>query len=202
MPTRDGVELFWIPLGAESRVPVVRWSGRLYERLQAGRDRRRPQPLFHAALRVWVDDTWTAIEMAPAWGRGAHDGPVAFVGPVGHPTLGLSPVFRYQVRCRERGVIPDLKSAIGGPTWLTERRHAAQRVLDAVPSTPAATWGRDELHTGEMWNSNSLVAWLLTRSDIDIDRVRPPDGGRAPGWGAGVAVAQRYDSTGGHEQTR
>jgi hypothetical protein len=202
MPSREGVELFWIPLGAGSRVPVVRWSGLLYERLQAGRDRRPPQPLFHAALRVWVGDTWTAIEMAPDWGRGAHDGPAALVGPVGLPTLGHSRVFRYQVRCRERGVIPDLGSAVDGPTWLAERRDAAQRVLDAVPRTPSATWGRDELHAGEMWNSNSLVAWLLTRSGIDLDGVHPPDGGRAPGWAAGVVVAQRYDSTGGHEHTR
>jgi hypothetical protein len=202
MPSRDGVELFWIPLGAGSRVPVVRWSGRLYERLQAQRDRRPPQPLFHAALRVWVDGTWTAIEMAPDWGRGAHDGPAALVGPVGLPILGRSRVFRYQVRCRERGVIPDLGSAVGGPTWLTERRDAAQRVLDAVATTPPATWGRDELHAGEMWNSNSLVALLLTRSGIAVDGIRPPHDGRAPGWDAGVVVAQRYDSTGGHEQTR
>jgi hypothetical protein len=40
-----------------------------------------------------------------------------------------------------------------------------------------------------MWNSNSVVAWLLERSGHDAD-LRPPGGGRAPGWAAGVALAR------------
>jgi hypothetical protein len=202
MEDRQGVELFWIPLGAGSRVPIVRWSGRAYEALAATREHRPRQALFHAALRAWVDDTWFAIEMAPAWGPGAHDGPVALVGPVGLRPLGRSRVFRYQVRCRERGVIPDLASAVGGATWLSERRDVARRLLDAVPETPAATWGRDELRLGEMWNSNSLIAWLLVKSGMDASGLAPPNDGRAPGWRSGVLAAQRNASTGGHEQTR
>jgi hypothetical protein len=50
---------------------------------------------------------------------------------------------------------------------------------------------RDELRTGEMWNSNSVISWLLTRAAIDVAAVAPPAGGRAPGWAAGVAVARR-----------
>jgi hypothetical protein len=106
------------------------------------------------------------------------------------------------VRCREHGVIPDLAYAVGGGYWLSQSPVTAQRVLQAVPLAPAATWGRDELRTGEMWNSNSLVAWLLVRSGLDVARVVPPGGGRAPGWRSGVVVAQRNASTGGHEQTR
>jgi len=52
-------------------------------------------------------------------------------------------------------------------------------------------WGRDELDAGEMWNSNSVIAWLLARSGVETDRIRPPRGGRAPGWNAGLAVAVR-----------
>ena len=52
-------------------------------------------------------------------------------------------------------------------------------------------WGRDELRAGEMWNSNSFIAWLLARSGIDTDTIRPPDNGRAPGWEAGLVVARR-----------
>jgi len=187
---RQGVELLWIPLGAGSRLPVVRWSGRLYEAGQAARDRRPRQSIYHAALRVWVDDSWFAIEMAPAWGPQAREGAVAAVGPVGLAWLGRSRVFRYQVRCRERGVIPDASSAVGDPTWLSERREVSQLLIDAVAHVPTPTWGRDELRTGEMWNSNSVIAWLLIRSGADVSRVRPPQGGRAPGWQAGVAAAQ------------
>ena len=37
-------------------------------------------------------------------------------------------------------------------------------------------WGRDELATGEMWNSNSVIAWTLARSGIDTEPVQPPAG--------------------------
>jgi hypothetical protein len=42
-----------------------------------------------------------------------------------------------------------------------------------------------------MWNSNSLVSWLLVSAGLNIDHVPLPAGGRAPGWDAGVAVARR-----------
>jgi hypothetical protein len=48
---------------------------------------------------------------------------------------------------------------------------------------------------GEMWNSNSVIAWLLARSGLPIDVIRPPAGGRAPGWQAGVAAAHRPPGT-------
>ena len=40
-----------------------------------------------------------------------------------------------------------------------------------------------------MWNSNSLVSWLIARSGLDVESVHPPAGGRAPGWRAGLVVA-------------
>jgi hypothetical protein len=42
-----------------------------------------------------------------------------------------------------------------------------------------------------MWNSNSIVSWLLTASGLDVDAMRPPAGGRAPGWTAGLVAARR-----------
>ena len=60
-----------------------------------------------------------------------------------------------------------------------------------VPSVPTPVWGRDELRAGEMWNSNSVVAWVLTRIGLHADAGQPPNHGRAPGWKAGVTVAQR-----------
>jgi hypothetical protein len=67
----------------------------------------------------------------------------------------------------------------------------ARRVLDLAPSVPTPVWGRDELRTGEMWNSNSLISWLLARAGIDTGGLEPPAGGRAPGWNAGLVMAGR-----------
>jgi hypothetical protein len=69
----------------------------------------------------------------------------------------------------------------------------ARRLVELAPELPCPVWGRDELRLGEMWNSNSVVAWLLVRAGIDPDGVRPPAGGRAPGWGAGVAAARQAE---------
>jgi hypothetical protein len=64
-------------------------------------------------------------------------------------------------------------------------------VLAFAPQVPTPVWGRDELGTGEMWNSNSLVAWLLARASIPTRDLAPPGQGRAPGWNAGLVVAAR-----------
>ena len=45
-----------------------------------------------------------------------------------------------------------------------------------------------------MWNSNSVIAWVIARSGIDAKSIQPPQGGRAPGWRAGVVVANRADA--------
>jgi hypothetical protein len=64
-------------------------------------------------------------------------------------------------------------------------------LLDLVPDAPTPVWGRDELDAGEMWNSNSLISWLIVRSGVDTETIQPPAGGRAPGWNAGLVVAHR-----------
>ncbi len=67
-------------------------------------------------------------------------------------------------------------------------------MLEVVPRVPTPVWGRDELGTGEMWNSNSVIAWVIARSGIDTESIQPPQRGRAPGWRAGVIVAHRMDA--------
>ena len=69
----------------------------------------------------------------------------------------------------------------------------ARRVLELVPDVPTPVWGRDELQAGEMWNSNSLISWLIARSDLPVEAVRLPTDGRAPGWRAGLVVARRQE---------
>ena len=58
---------------------------------------------------------------------------------------------------------------------------------------PRLTWGRDELRLGEMWNSNSVVSWLLAGSRHETDLLGPPAGGRAPGWNAGLRLVRAWD---------
>ena len=67
----------------------------------------------------------------------------------------------------------------------------AGRLLRLVPVVPTPVWGRDELCAGELWNSNSLVSWLLARAGLAPETIPPPRGGRAPGWRAGIVVARR-----------
>ncbi len=191
---QSAVDLLWIPLGAGSRVPVVRWNGRLYEAMSARRERRPRRDLYHAALEVAVAGTRYVVEMTPAWGAGhSPDGAVA-TGPVGARPLGRSRLFRYEVHCWRDGAIPDRAFAVGGPRRLSEDEHTARRILDLAPAVPTAVWGRDELGTGDMWNSNSLIAWLLARAGVAAEGLDPPDGGRAPGWSAGLVVARASGS--------
>ncbi len=126
--------------------------------------------------------------MTPVWITRGERGVVG-EGPVGLRGLGRWRVFRYEVRRWTGGSIPDLDEAVGGPVHLSDAATVAGRVLDLVPLVPLATWGRDELGTGDMWNSNSVVSWLLSSAGIDLEEIRPPDHGRAPGWDAGVAAA-------------
>lgn len=105
--------------------------------------------------------------------------------------LGRFRLFRYEIRRWQGGVIPDLTYAVSSPVRVATDAVRAQRVLDLAPSVPTPVWGRDELRTGEMWNSNSLISWLLARAGIETERLQPPACGRAPGWNAGLVVARR-----------
>ena len=185
------VELYWLPLGAGDTSGCVRANGRIFETVVAHRQRRGPVGLYHSALMVRLDGACYAIEMAPAWGHRGQDRGVVAEGPVGLPWLGRSRFFRYEIRRWRDGVIPDIAEAVDSPQNLDTDAGRAGRLLDLVPAFPAVTWGRDELRAGEMWNSNSLIAWLLVRSGHQACAIRPPTGGRAPGWAAGLTVAAR-----------
>lgn len=185
------VDLYWLPLGAGDARRIVRWSGRLFEALVAGHEHRERRDLYHSALAVRLNGSRFVIEMAPVWGNEEPDRGVAGEGPVGLSCLGHSRFFRYEVRRWLNGVIPDVTEAVASPRRLSADSDHARRVLELVPDFPTAAWGRDELRTGEMWNSNSLTSWLLARSGHDTGSVDPPPHGRAPGWSAGLVVAAR-----------
>jgi hypothetical protein len=100
-------------------------------------------------------------------------------------------VFRYEVRRWRDGTIADADEAVASPQPLSDDLLVARRLLNLVRSLPTPVWGRDELGTGEMWNSNSVISWLLARSGLPTDTITPPAGGRAPGWEAGLITAHR-----------
>jgi hypothetical protein len=112
-------------------------------------------------------------------------------GPVGLAWLGRSRLFRYEIRRWQGGVIPDIDQAVDSPVDLGATNSQTRELLDLVPECPTPVWGRDGLGAGDMWNSNSVVAWLLTRVGLLDDAIGPPRQGRAPGWRAGVRVARR-----------
>ena len=182
-----GVDLYWIPLGADAH--VVRLSGKLFEAISALVQRRPRCALYHSALEVCVPDGSFVIEQAPIPDDNGQGRGVVAEGPVGLRWLGRFQLFRYEIRRWRDGRIPDIRQAVGSPVRLTEDSTLAQRVLDLLPSIPTPVWGRDEFRTGEMWNSNSVVSWVLTSSGVDIASVQPPHGGRAPGWHAGTVIA-------------
>jgi hypothetical protein len=90
-------------------------------------------------------------------------------------------------------VIPDIAEAVESPQRLADDVNVALRLLELVPSVPTHVWGRDELRAGEMWNSNSVISWLIARSGLAPESIHPPAGGRAPGWRAGIVAARRRD---------
>ena len=187
-----GVDLYWLPLGAGGH--SVRLNGRVFEAVAAALGRRARCDLYHSALEVRVPEGRFVIEQAPVRdGNGAARGVVA-EGAVGSRWAGRFRIFRYEVRRWRGGVIPDLDEAVASPQRLTDDPDAAQRVLDLAPQVPTAVWGRDELAAGEMWNSNSIVAWLIARSGLPAESIRLPVGGRAPGWDAGLVVARRQET--------
>jgi hypothetical protein len=188
-PQKVSAELSWIPLGAGGR--FVRFNGRVFEAVEAARRHRPRCDLYHAALVAEVHGDRYVIEVAPSPdGGGAGRGVVA-TGAVGSRHVGWLRVFRYEVRCWSGGSIPDLPEAVGGPRLLSGDPDKVHRLLDAVADVPTPVWGRDELGTGEMWNSNSVVAWSIATAGISTHLLRPPPRGRAPGWSAGLAVARR-----------
>jgi hypothetical protein len=182
------VDLYWIPLGAGQH--IVRLSGWLFEALIARMQRRPAQDLYHSALTVDVPEGHFVLEQTPVIdGHGERRG-VVVEGPVGTKLTRRIRVFRYEIRRWQEGIIPDLAEAVCSPTRIADDLDRARLILALVPSVPPLVWGRDEYHTGEMWNSNAVISWLLTRSGIDAAKIHPPPDGRAPGWRAGVAIAK------------
>jgi hypothetical protein len=184
-----GIDLYWLPLGAGGQ--SVRLNGRIFEAVAARLEQRSPCDLYHSALEVRVPEGRFVIEQAPVRdSNGAERGVVA-EGAVGSGWAGRFRISRYEVRRWRGGIIPDIAEAVDSPRRVSGDVEAARCLLELVPQVPTPVWGRDELHAGEMWNSNSVISWLIARSWLDVESIQPPRGGRAPGWAAGIEIARR-----------
>ena len=187
---RAAVDLYWLPLGAGGH--FVRLNGRIYEALAAWRGKRPRRDLYHSALSLTVPAGRFVIEQSwPIPSGDKEQRGVVAEGPVGTQRARSLRFLRYEIRRWRDGVIADLDEAVDSPHRLTDDLIVAERLFELVPEVPTPVWGRDELGAGEMWNSNSLISWLLARAGLDVESVHPPPGGRAPGWDAGVIVARR-----------
>jgi hypothetical protein len=188
-----GVDLYWSPLGASGH--FVRLNGRVYEALTARLQRRPARDLYHSALQVELPEGAFVIEQAPVT-TGA-DG--ARCCRRGRPSaLAGQADFGSSATRSGSGAVATYRTS---PRPSTAPRASATRsnwrhLLELVPRVPASVWGRDELGTGEMWNWNSVIAWVIACSGIDVQSIQPPQGGRAPGWRAGVAVSSAPAPTG------
>lgn len=184
------ITLYWLPVGADGW--FVRVCSSAWEAVDARLHRRARRELFYCALIVATDSQRFAIEMAPVWSRGvpAERGVVA-EGPVGARWTGRWRFFRYEMRCWPGGEIPDAASAVDSPRILSDDPAAAGSLLVDVAEMPTYVWGRDPGGYGDMWNSNSAIAWLLIRAGLPAESIAPPAGGRAPGWNAGLREAER-----------
>ena len=167
----------------------------VYELIKAARGHRERCDLYHSALVVEVEGDRYTIEIAPSPDAAPDSRGVVATGAVGSRHLGRFRLFRYEVRCWRGGSIPDLAEAVGGPVRVSGDPAVARRLIGLAATVPTPVWGRDELGAGEMWNSNSVIAWLIASAGLPTDRLRPPPRGRAPGWDAGLALAQTGSST-------
>jgi hypothetical protein len=186
---RFGIDLYWLPLGAGGN--FVRFNGRVYEEIKARLDRRPVCELYHSALEVFVPEGRYVVENAPVVDDRGRERGVVLEGPVGARWAGRLRIFRYEMRRWLDGEIPDLSEAVDSPRRLSSDVSDARRLLELMPQMPVLVWGRDELRAGEMWNSNSMIAWLIAGTGLDIDSIKPPAGGRAPGWHAGIVARAR-----------
>jgi len=188
-PLAAAVDLYWLPLGAGGH--FVRLNGRIYEAVAARLQRRAALDLYHAALQLELDGERYVIEQNPVPDLSGADRGVVAEGAVGARWASRLRIFRYEIRVWRGGQIPDVAEAVDSPRRLSTSEERARRVLEVVPRVPTPVWGRDELGAGEMWNSNAVIAWVTEVSGLDAGAIRPPAGGRAPGWQAGVRVARR-----------
>ena len=172
-----GVDLYWLPLGAGGH--SVRLNGIASSRPSPrALQRRARRDLYHAALEVRrpdgpVGDRAGALPGADGArarrrGRGRRWGCEPRAGCACSATRSAAGV---------DGVDPRRRGGRRQPAPPDRRPASAPGgCSSSCRSVPTPVWGRDELRAGEMWNSNSLVSWLIARTGLDVDVDPAPPG--------------------------
>ena len=194
-PGRCSLDLYWLPVGAGTST-FQQMSLRLWEAIEAARARRPRAALFHCALKLTTAYSGAfTLEMTPDFVKSRW--PAVATGPVGVAGADRVALFRYALRCVPGETLPDEEWAIESPVRLSQDCSSVERVLELTREVPRFVWGRRAPHTSEMWTSDAVISWLLVRAGIDLRDVVPPIGGRAPGWLAGIAVAEKQSHLNG-----
>ncbi len=195
------VDLYWLPLGAGGH--FVRLNGRVYEAV-AARLQRRPRVRSLPLRAPSGGPRGEVRHRAGAGPRLERQGAGRRRRGRRRQSLGR-PISDLPLRdpSLARGHIPDVAEAVDSPRRLTSDEDRARRVLDVVAQVPTPVWGRDELATGEMWNSNSVIAWVIARSGIDTEAIQPPPGGAPPAgrlgsWSRAGMAASCHPKLGSH----
>jgi hypothetical protein len=69
-------------------------------------------------------------------------------------------------------------------------------VLDLIGQVPTPAWGRDELATGDMWNSNSVIAWVIALQRVKSVVTVPVAVKLSPYFSSMGEMALRLDEAG------
>jgi dihydroorotate dehydrogenase (fumarate) len=110
--------------------------------------------------------------------------------------VGRFRIFRYEIRLWFGGHTPDVAEALDSPRRLTIDEDRARRVLDLIGQVPTPAWGRDELATGDMWNSNSVIAWVIALQRVKSVVTVPVAVKLSPYFSSMGEMALRLDEAG------
>ena len=184
--TAAAVELYWIPLGAGGH--CVRFNGRIFEALDAARRapsalRPLPRGARRPARRPALHDRARRRRRTPTRRAAASSAPA----PSAAATSAGCACFATRFAAGEADRSPTWTTRSAGRCRLTTDPGVARRLLDLVAAVPRPVWGRDELDAGEMWNSNSVIAWLVATAGLPADELEPA----AAGQGAGLEGRSR-----------
>ena len=75
----------------------------------------------------------------------------------------------------------------GWPQYDLDRRATMRfNITSAIMDDPRSA-------QRELWDGVSLavLSWPIPSSSLNLDSIQPPDGGRDPGWDAGLVAARR-----------
>jgi hypothetical protein len=163
-----------------------------WERLRALKAGRSPRELLHVALEVQLDSsTKFVIELVPAgFGPARTSTGVVGNGPILSRALGWMRMFQYEIRRWKNGVVEAKDKSTRPPSTYVITRDQALQIIDGASRAPRHPWGQDVLGNGDMWNSNSLVSFVLVSAGMDPAAIEPPASADWPGWDTGVALAR------------